>query len=134
MEREALAEKVAALGFGGTLIVRMAVKRWRCAAGRSDCCTEVDIEPGEFYLEHMDGTPAYKSGTRYHAACALAMFGAPKEPEPVPEFLPRWGDAVDTWLRRCREEWPKKTPEWLAIDDLIREYHECASDGRTLKQ
>lgn len=134
MDRETLAEKVAALGFSGTLIVRMAAKTWQCAAARSGCCTGVDIEPGEFYLEHMDGTPAYMSGTRYHAACALAIFGAPKEPEPGPVFVPRRHDAVDAWLRRGRDEWPKKTPEWLAIDDLIRSYHECADEGRGLTQ
>lgn len=140
MEREALTEKVAELGFSESLIVRMAAKTWRCAADRPDCTGE-DIEPGEYYIEHMDGAPAYMSpratrlllsSTRYHAACALAIFSAPKEPELLPEFLPRWGDAVDTWLKRCRDEWPKKTPEWLAIDDLIRNYHECASEGRGL--
>jgi hypothetical protein len=37
-------------------------------------CTGI-IEPGDLYIENMDGAAAYQSGTRYCVPCAVEQFG-----------------------------------------------------------
>lgn len=39
-----------------------------------------------------------------------------------PEYIPTRGDAVETWLRRYRDSFPKETRQWSALDDLLDEY------------
>lgn len=49
----------------GTVVIRTARKPHTCV----QC--GVEIEPGETYVEYLGETPAFQSGSRYCAFCAV---------------------------------------------------------------
>jgi hypothetical protein len=78
-------ELTAALPTDVGLVVRVARRQWVCICARrpdrrpnpnyrEDCAADY-IEPGELYVEYLGESGAYSSGSRYHAACALAAWG-----------------------------------------------------------
>lgn len=79
-ERGALAACLAALD--PALIVRTARKAWSCtcAQGRNylPSCPGGPINPREVHVEYLGEAPAYSSGTRYHAGCAIEAWTRPR--------------------------------------------------------
>ena len=51
-------------------VVRRAAKSWQCAS-----LCGVTINPGDRYLEYLGEAPAYQSGSRYCAICAVDVWG-----------------------------------------------------------
>lgn len=45
---------------------------------------------------------------------------------------PHRGSDVEAWLRQYRDQFPKLTTAWYALDDLLDEYRLRADVGRTL--
>ncbi len=62
------------------VISRRARKEWPCAGDgattpkRAEGCTGA-IPAGDLYIENLDSTPAYQSGTRHCLACAERFLG-----------------------------------------------------------
>lgn len=57
----------------GTVILRVARKKWHCHGGhdgRKRLKCELPINPGSDYVEYVGETYLYQSGQRYHIKCA----------------------------------------------------------------
>jgi hypothetical protein len=48
--------------------------------------------------------------------------------------LPRRGDAVETWIKRTRDQFPETAVDWQALDDLLDDYRLHADCGVPLSE
>lgn len=63
---------------------------------------------------------------------AFLVYGDVDPPGITPEHRPMRGDDVAVWLRGQREEYPRGSRAWLALDEALDCYREHADTGTPL--
>lgn len=110
----------------GGLIVRRARKAHACDGSqglrRHALGCAKTIEPGSFYVECSWNAPAYQSGDRFAAACALALGSEWVRPTGDTKRCPRCGETKDratgfthrsngtvfSWCRDCNRDYRRE--------------------------